>query len=257
MTKARVVVLAVLASAFAMATSPAGAIDVGGPFHHQTVRVTVPGEITALTVTNDVGNVTVVPGEVAGIVAYEQYNFQAPKLVHTLRDGVLHVAAPCPRTTGVVDLGLNNCAADLVITVPQAVTVNAHDSVGDIRIRDLRGIETVHTDDGDVLLDGVAASKLTVTSDTGTVRLANVRSDALTLRNADGDIRADLATMPHSLVARNDTGDVDLVVPAGIYALDLHSDDGSTHVTGITAHSDASRTLSAHTSDGDIRITGR
>ncbi|HWC33916.1 MAG TPA: DUF4097 family beta strand repeat-containing protein [Mycobacteriales bacterium] len=244
-------------SAVATTLAFAGPASALGPVHHQTERVVVPGQVTALSVRGEVGNITVLPGSVTRIVAAEQWNFAAPTLTHTLQDGVLRVAAPCPRPTGIVDIGFNDCLVDLLITVPAAVTVDAVDSVGDIRIRDLRGNETLRSDVGEIRVDRVVGPSLTATSDTGSVRLAGVRFAALTLRSSSGGVQADLARMPRTVVARSSDGDVDLTVPAGTYAVDTHTDVGSTHVRGITSSSDAPRTLSAHTDDGDIRIVGR
>ncbi|HVT64156.1 MAG TPA: DUF4097 family beta strand repeat-containing protein [Mycobacteriales bacterium] len=256
MTKFRcLVVLAATVSTLAVA-APASAL-LGQPAHHRTVRVTVPGKVTALSVRNDIGDITVLPGDVTRVVAVEEYDSKAPTLKHSLDNGLLTVSAPCPRPTGVISLGLDNCSVDLIITVPQSVTVDAVDDVGDVKVRDLHGTESLRTSDGDILVRDVAAPMLNVTSDTGSINLDGVRARTLTLKNSDGDIRADLFATPHTVIARNDTGDVALTLPAGIYALDLRTDDGGTHVHGITVHSDAGRTVSAHTSDGDIRITGR
>lgn len=211
------VVVVGTAAAVVGTAAPAVAL---GPLHHQTTRATVPGAFHALSVRAEVGNITIRPGAVARIVAVEQYNLKAPVLRHTVRDGVLHVSAPCPRTTGLVDLGLNDCAVDFVITVPRSTAITAIDSVGDVRVRGLR-------------------------------------SRTLDLRSAVGDVRADLAATPRSVVARSSEGDVDITVPSGTYAVEAHSVLGQTHIDGITARSNAPRRMSAHTDTGDIRITGR
>ncbi|HVV74575.1 MAG TPA: DUF4097 family beta strand repeat-containing protein [Mycobacteriales bacterium] len=239
----------------ALGAQPASAL--GQPLHHQTVRVTVPGVVTGLSVRGEVGNITVVPGSVTRVVATEQWNLAAPTLVHSVHDGLLSVAAPCPKPTGIVDLGFNDCSVDLAITVPSAVTVRAVDSVGDIRVRDLRGAESLHSDVGDIVADNLVAPTLSADSDSGTVRLSAVRSRSLSLRSDSGGIHADLAAMPRTLVARSSDGDVDLTLPAGTYAVDTHTDVGTTHVRGITTNADAPRKVTAHTDDGDIRIVGR
>lgn len=215
MTKLRgLVVCGGVISVLAVA-APASAL---GPIHHQTQRVVIPDKVTALAVRGEVGNITVVPGPVTRVVAVEQYNLEAPNLIHTVRDGLLRVSAPCPRPTGIVDLGLNNCGVDFVITVPRNVTVAARNAVGDIRVRDLRGAESLHSAVGDVTLDNVRAA---------------------------------------SIKASSDTGDISMSVPSGAYAVDVHSDIGETHVRGITVQPDASHALSARTATGDIHITGR
>ncbi|HVX68555.1 MAG TPA: DUF4097 family beta strand repeat-containing protein [Mycobacteriales bacterium] len=215
MTKLRAVVVAGGVAGVVASAAPANAI---GPVHHQTQRAVVVGNVTALVIRGEVGNITVVPGPVTRITAREQYNLEAPRLAHSLDDGVLRVSAPCPRPTGIIELGLNDCAVDLLITVHRAVTVDASNSVGDIRARGLRGAETLRTDVGDIVID---------------------------------DVRA-----PH-LRAVSDTGDISMSVAAGTYAVDVHSDVGDTRVRGISVASDAPRTLSARTDTGDIRITGR
>ncbi|HVT21069.1 MAG TPA: hypothetical protein VHE57_06760 [Mycobacteriales bacterium] len=196
MTKLRGLIVCAGAASLLALAAPATAL---GPVHHQTERATVHGAVTALAVRGEVGQIVVRPGAVTRIVATEQYNLEAPRLVHSLRHGVLRVSAPCPRTTGIVDLGLNDCAVDFVVTVPRSVTVDARDSVGNIRVRDIRGTERLSTD----------------------------------------------------------VGDIEVTVPAGTYAVHLHTDIGDTRVRGITQSADAARMLSARTDTGDIRITGR
>jgi DUF4097 and DUF4098 domain-containing protein YvlB len=210
-----------------------------------------------LVARNGVGDVKIVPGAEARIVAVEQYNFTAPTVTHSLRNGLLRVAASCPSPTGPVNVGLNDCAVDLTVTVPSATTVDAVSEVGDIDVRDLTGAETLRSSDGDIVVQRVVAPVFRASSDTGELRLVGVKSRSLTLHSSDGDINAALAAAPHVLSASTDTGDVNLTVPSGTYAVDTHSDDGTTHIRGITQHSDAPRTISARTSDGDITVVGR
>ncbi len=254
--KIHVVVLLGAAATVLGSVSAASGLTVG-PAHHRTVEATVAGAVTSLSVSNDVGDIVVIPGSVTRIVATEQYTFNAPTVRHSLRNGVLSVIARCPRTAGPVDVGLNDCAADLVMTLPRDVAVDAMDSVGDIRVRDLRGNESLRSDVGDIVVDRVTASSIRASSSDGELRLNAVRAPTVNLRSDSGDIRADLAAMPRAVVARSSDGDVSLTLPAGTYAVDTHTDDGTTHVRGITDRSDAQRSVSVRTSDGDIRIDGR
>jgi hypothetical protein len=254
MAKLRVLVAAGgVVAGITLAAAPAAAL---GPLHHQTLRASVSGKVTSLVVRGDVGDIKVVPGITSQIVAVEQYNFAAPKLTHSLSDGVLRVSAPCPES-GSLNLGLNDCSVDFVITVPSAVTVDALDDVGGISVRGLSGHEQLHTDVGEVLVNGVSASSVLATASAGTVRLQDVSARALTLRSDTGGVVADLSSVPQSVVARSSDGDVNLTVPAAAYALHVHTDVGSQHVTGIIAESDAPRSITASSDDGDVRITGR
>jgi hypothetical protein len=257
MTKLRVVAAVGAVAAVLGGASPAASALTVGPLHHQTVKTTVSAAVTGLVARNEVGDIKVVPGSVTRIVAVEQYNFTAPTVTHSLRNGLLRIAASCPSPTGPVNIGLNDCAVDLTVTVPSAVTVDALTDVGDLNIRDLTGAETLRSSDGDIVMQRVVAPVLHVSSETGEVRVLSVKSRSLNLHSSDGDINAALAAAPHDVLASTDTGDVDLTVPSGVYAVDTHSDDGTTRVRGITEHSDAPRKISARTSDGDISVVGR
>lgn len=215
MVKLRVAVLAGgVFAATALAAAPASAL---GPLHHHTDSVSVAGKVTAVSIRNEVGDIRIVAGTTTRIVAKEAYNLAGPTLTHSLRDGVLTVSAPCPRQ-GPVDLGLNDCYVDFVLTVPSAVAVEAMDSVGDITVHGLRGNEKLRTDVG--------------------------RIDAV------------LASAPRTVVARNSVGEVHLVLPSGSYALHLHTQIGSAHVRGITRDADAPHRVTATSDDGNIRIQG-
>lgn len=237
-------------------SAPAAALTIGA-LHHETVRATLSGTVTRVVASDDVGDITVVPGSVTRVVAVEQYNFTAPTVTDTLREGVLRIVASCPSTAGPVDVGLNDCASDLVITVPRAVAVDAVSDVGDVRTQGLRGPERLRSSAGDVIAEAVAARTLKATTDSGDVRLVGVRSRVLTLRSSAGDIDADLAAAPDRIVASTTEGDVKVTLPSGTYAVELHTDYGTSHVQGITEQSDAPHMVSARTSDGDIRIVGR
>lgn len=257
MTRVRRLVVPLGIACGLAAASPAVHALTVGPLHHQTVRDTVSGSVTRLSVSNDVGDITVVPGSVTRIAAFEQYSFKPPTVSHSLRGGLLEVDARCPRTAGPVDVGLNECAADLVITVPRDVTVDAIDGDGDIRTRDLRGAETLRSDAGDITVERVAASALSCRSSDGDVHLSAVRVKTVALATDTGEISADVATLPRSVVARSSDGDIALTVPTGTYAVDAHSVDGTSQVRGITVERGARRTLSARTDEGDIHIAGR
>jgi hypothetical protein len=235
-----------------LVATPARAV---GPLHQQTVRHDVVGGVTSVSVRDDDGNVTIAPGTPAAVVASERYNYAAPAVAQTLRDGVLSIVARCPRQ-GPVNLGLNDCSVDLALAVPRDVTVHVADSLGDITTRDLRGNESVHSDLGDVRIDGVVGNAITATSSEGEVRLVGVRGQKVTLSSDDGDIDATLPAAPRSVVARSSTGDVDLTVPAGVYAVRTRTEVGTVTVRGVTVSSDAPRSLSAQSDNGDIMIRG-
>jgi hypothetical protein len=198
-----------------LVAAPAHA-DIGAKQH--TERVAVAGTVTSLVVRGEVGSITVVPGAVTRIVAKEQYNLHAPRLQVSLRHGLLQVAAPCPRPPGIIALSLNRCDVSFVITVPRKTAVRAFNEVGNIRVRDLRGSQSLRSALGDVVVSGVSARRIDASSD---------------------------------------TGDVLLTVPAGTYAVHAHTGTGDAHVRGITVRSDAARVLSARSEIGDIRIVGR
>jgi hypothetical protein len=247
--------VAAAGAAVVMGAAPASAL---GPLHHQTVRLNVTGKVVALSIRGEVGDIRIVAGTSTRVVAKESWNLTAPTLTHSLKGGVLRVAAPCPRGGGLeIDLGLNDCSVDFVVTVPRAVAVDAIDDVGDVTVRGLSGNESLRTDVGAVRVDHVTASSLTAVASAGSLRLRGLHVKSLSLRSSTGDIDAALAAKPRFVRARCSDGDVRLAVPSGVYAVDVRTAVGTAHVHGITVRSDAHRTLLARSADGDVSITGR
>ena len=89
--------VAAAGAAVVMGAAPASAL---GPLHHQTVRLHVTGKVVALSIRGEVGDIRIVAGTSTRVVAKESWNLTAPTLTHSLKDGVLRVAAPCPRGGG-------------------------------------------------------------------------------------------------------------------------------------------------------------
>ena len=75
--------------------------------------------------------------------------------------------------------------------------------------------------------------------------------------NDNGPVTLALLTVP-SHVVMDGSSNIGLTVPAATYAVNAVSDSrGPVTVSGIVVHSDAKRTLTAHTTQGSISITGR
>ena len=54
--------------------------------------------------------------------------------------------------------------------------------------------------------------------------------------------------------ALSDSGDVDLELPRGEYALDAHTDSGDTSVHGIVRYDRADHAVKARSDSGDVTV---
>jgi hypothetical protein len=142
-----------------------------------------------------------------------------------------------------------NCTVDYDVVVPQGTTV------------------TGDADSGDITIDGVASAD--VSADSGTVKIHNV-AGPVTAKADSGDIVGDglrgrvearansgavklTLDVPQDVLARADSGDVDLTVPRDNYRVQGDSDSGDRTI-GVIVDGSAPRTLDLTTDSGNVTV---
>ena len=87
---------------------------------------------------------------------------------------------------------------------------------GDVDVRGLTGTVNLASNAGDVSGDELAGARLRA-------------------KSSSGDVRLELVSSPASVAALSDSGDVDVDLPAGEYALDTHTDSATRPCMGSSA----------------------
>lgn len=191
-----------------------------------------------------------------------------PELESFVDGDVLHLIARCD------DLQLA-CSADVIVEVPEGVSVDVINGSGDVRVSGTVGDVVASTGSGDVHLAGLSGTlvgetgsgdvlfesvlgDLDGTSGSGDIVGLDLSADHIHFATLSGDVDVNQFCAFARIDASSGSGDIRVGVPDGTYALDLSSGSGDVDVTatGITGDPAAESVIRAETGSGDILVTG-
>jgi DUF4097 and DUF4098 domain-containing protein YvlB len=226
-TRALVLILGIVLAVFLV-----GAALVPLLSRDSTSTERLAGTVTEVRVDSERGAVTVRAGEGDGarVTQRRKWILVGPEVRTDLADGVLTVDVSCPA------LSIASCSADVDVAVPASARADLKTVRGLLSVEGLRGPVRAISEDGDVRVDA-PAREVTAASVTGRV-----------------DVR--VPVVPESVTGQSETGDVTLTVPGGAYRLTVVSRVGGAAVDGVVDDRGASRSLTARTGSGDVRVTG-
>ena len=167
--------------------------------------------------------------------------------------GALRLDSSCPSFFG------GSCRVEYDVSVPAGTVVRARSGGGDVVAEDLRSSAalTLHSSAGDVTATDVNAPAIELTSSAGDVQARGLDGREVHLESSAGDVVAALATPPARLLARSSAGDVELLVPNAVYRVDASSSAGDVDTSSVSTDPSATRTITAHSSAGDVAIAAR
>jgi len=227
-----------------------------------------PDRFSRLDLRLDVGDVVLVPGDVAELMATLRWRGEvSPELESRLAGGTLLVSLACPEQS-------RACAGDVEVTVPEGTEIDLVDGVGNVDVEGFAGpldlavgegrvVATGTTGDlrvdvsaGTIVLDAVGG-RFNVQTTTGNISgtgLSALIGEAASERGAidlSFDAPPDLADLSTL------SGDIGVSLPAGEYDVDVTSRRGSVSVQGIDNTSNASSVVLARSTAGNIDVEGR
>jgi hypothetical protein len=224
---------------------------------HTTTDVRTYRDVTALVVDDDSDiRITSAPaGTPLEVRARVTESLVAPeRRAQRSGDGTLELSSSCSP-----DLFAGFCSVDYEIAVPAGTAIQADTSAGDITLRDVRSTAPteLHSSAGDITVIGAVTPALRLSTDAGDIRASGVRADEVTADTAAGDIDASLLGLAERLDVRSSAGDIGIVVPDAVYRLVTRTSAGDIDDQEIQTSPDATRSIRAVTSAGDIRIEAR
>jgi hypothetical protein len=166
------------------------------------------GPATRLTISADVGGLSLVPGAPGRIVVntHVTWELARPRIRQSYQDGTLTISIGCGSTL----LGWCDTSAD--VAVPPGMAVNAGLRTGNLRSSGLTGALTLRSDTGDVTVWD-SQGPVSVTSTTGNVTLVQSSSGSVRATSATGEVSLTFARPPSLVDASSTTGDVHVRVP--------------------------------------------
>lgn len=234
----------------------AGTILVAAPAGAEDSResTTVPESVRKVVVNIASGSVTVRTGRVTTVEVDKSWSRPEPEpeVVVEVQDGVLHVTARCAGLTdSPVEVGINTCTTDAVITLGSAQAQTQIDTSGDIVVQGLRGSHDLASSLGDITVAGTEGASLDATTRGGNVAIRDVRSQTLAVQTGSGTVSLQRAAIEGFVVLGSDGGDMALT---DITADSLATASGSGDVSAASVRT--TRELSLDSNGGALSVTG-
>ena len=214
-------------------------------------HATIPAAaITLVHIDNDGGPVVVEPteGDSIDLAVHVSDGLQHTGVSWNVDGSTLDVRGTCPILNSLW------CHADVTIAVPRDIAVRVESGSGRVTIEGRDGAVDVDADDGRVELRDVTGP-VQVTADNGRIEGTALASTSVHADSDNGRIELTFVAAPDEVVATSDNGRIDIGVPqgSGPYAVEANSDNGSRTVE-VATDPTASRTITARTDNGAIRI---
>ena len=249
--------LTVVAAVVALLLVAQGAISIlQVATRHTTTEVDTYTGVRALVIEDDsdIRLTSGPPGSPIEVRAKVSESLTAPERRVRRDGGVLRLSSSCSP-----GFFASFCSVDYDIRVPAGTAIRARTSAGDVVAQDLRSSVPVelHSSAGDITVIGATTPSLRLSTSAGDVRASGIRADDVVGDTSAGDIRLSLLGLAETVDARSSAGDVHLVVPDAIYRVETTTNAGTVDDQEIRTSPNASRTIRAVTSAGDIRIEAR
>jgi hypothetical protein len=220
-----------------------------GPHTARYSRVTREAPVR-LVVHIDAGDLSVTAGRAGQVSEQRQLTWQAqrPVVTQTLAHGTLTITARCPAVLQ------RTCDADVELSVPPGMAVQAEVLSGDVAVSGLRGGVRASADTGDIRLTRLAGGVL-ARSDNGDIIGEELASGQVGAVAGAGDISLAFTGVPVAVTAASSAGDVSIEVPRrdGSYRVQARTAKGDRSVS-VQQDPRSSHAVSATSVTGDVAV---
>lgn len=230
----------------------AGAVSAASGIVVQSKNVTrtFVGTMSTVHVTVD-GDVQVQPGPTGQVMVtiHKVWSFQQPTVSETQSGNAITVSASCPG----VQFG-GTCSTSVRMTVPPAMALDLASQNGNVSASGVKGALDLHSGGGDVNVASVSGP-LRLSSDNGNVTGTGLTSTQAQASSDDGDVDLTFATVPTTVTASTDNGNVSVGLPHGptAYLVSASTDNGNRSV-GVHTDSASDRHIVVDSSNGDVSV---
>ncbi|TDD15513.1 hypothetical protein E1218_31345 [Kribbella turkmenica] len=146
------------------------------------------------------------------------------------------------------------CDTNYVLTVPKDVKVTLESSSGDLKVSGLPAGADLKSSSGSIEVRNVGGA-LQMESSSGDLEAQGLTATTVSTQSSSGSVDLDFVDAPQSVEAESSSGDVTIRVPSGTEAYKVDSDTSSgDEVADIKVDPNATRTIKANTSSGDVTI---
>lgn len=174
------------------------------------------------------------------------HDLQRPKLSERMEGDRLVLGARCPNFVVV------RCEARDDLRVPAGIDLRVRTDSGEVAVSGVQGSIDLRTDSGSITLQGGSGTAV-LHSDSGSVRATGLRATDVDAASDSGRIAIELLVVPRRVVARSDSGGVQVVVPAGPQAYHVEAQANSgTVTTALPTDPDSPMRITAFSDSGNV-----
>ena len=219
----------------------------------RTERFTVPAaQLTRLAVDNESGSVTIVGVDTDEITVEAEISegLRRTGFERQVVDSTLQLRGSCPV------IGSMWCRVTYHIEVPRHLDVDVDVDNDTVNVRQVDGAVVIDTNNGGVDLAEIAGP-VVVEGDNGGIVGTALSSPRVDIDTNNGRIELAFADAPERIEASGDNGSIEIVVPAveGGYHVTVDTDNGDDDLSGVANNPQSSRTITAETNNGNVRVS--
>jgi hypothetical protein len=220
---------------------------------NSTTTWTTTHQVAAVQIDIGSGSVSVSPGP-AGVVALRQvlnWNTVRPRVTKVWEGNTLVVTETCSSHSL---FAIDDCGAQLELTVPASATVQATGHSGDVTVSGMTGDVRAETESGDIELIG-DTGYVWARAESGEVTGDTLRSQRMDVSTVSGDLYLVFATAPTSVTASAISGTATMVVPQGsTYRVSGQTESGARDIENGLADIASNRSIALNTVSGDAAL---
>jgi hypothetical protein len=183
------------------------------------------------------------------IAAHGTYLGKKPTLTADTTGGVTTIKGGC------ADQWFGLCSLDVTVTLPAALELTVDGTNGSISASGLTGALSLETTNGAIETTG-SEGQIDLRTTNGAIRVQDARSGQVTATTTNGSVDLSFLAAPATVVATSTNGSVTLRVPVdGVsYFVRARTTNGNTDTAAVPSDRTSTRTITAETTNGNVRV---
>ena len=148
-----------------------------------------------------------------------------------------------------------SCHGDVLLLVPQAVSLDADTGSGNVGVSDIEGSIKASTGSGNISIEN-AFGDLDLETGSGNITGTNLVSNNCYADTGSGNVKLSYDEIPSDIDMGTGSGNIKLSVPYGSYDVQLDTGSGNTSIEGLVDDPGSPNVIRGDTGSGNIAIQG-
>jgi len=184
--------------------------------------------------------------------AHGTYLGRKPTLSAETSGGVTTITGGCS------DQWFSFCSLDVTVTLPESLALTVQGTNGGITASGLTGPLRLDTTNGAIETTG-SQGVVDLHTTNGAIRVVDAASGQVTATTTNGSVDASFVAAPTTVVATSTNGSITIRVPVdGVsYFVSARTTNGNTDTASVPNDRTSTRTITAATTNGNVRVEPR